>query len=361
MLKRIFAGAQMHPATRYRILTTVIFSVVILLTFSFFITAKTVYTITDGSTVTTVTSYFSSQDSILQTAGIALDPTDKVVSSTDDETPGLKIVRSQMISIQCDGAVIHILAYDETVSQVLARAGVVLGEHDILSVSPDAQVTDGMVISVTRKTVTYQTVTEAVPFETVRQGNANLARGEKRVVTQGKSGVRTYTYAVTAVEGKETGRTLVSNVITTAPVSQVVEYGTKVKRGSISSLSVSRDILVSVDGDSRGGTLWTSTGKELSYSKTITCVATAYTTENKSRKITATGTTARVGAIAVDPKVIPYGTRMYIVTADGSVVYGIATAEDCGGFSGKQIDLFFNTRSECLNFGRRTCTVYILK
>ena len=83
---------------------------------------------------------------------------------------------------------------------------------------------------------------------------------------------------------------------------------------------------------------------------------------DRSRKLTATGTTARVGAIAVDPKVIPYGTRMYIQSADGSIVYGVATAEDCGGaIKGNKIDLFFDSYDACIQFGVRTCTVYILE
>ena len=77
--------------------------------------------------------------------------------------------------------------------------------------------------------------------------------------------------------------------------------------------------------------------------------------------ITATGTKARVGAIAVDPKVIPYGTKMFIVTEDGQYVYGEATAEDCGGLiKGNRIDLFFDTVEECYAFGARMCQVYFL-
>ncbi len=107
--------------------------------------------------------------------------------------------------------------------------------------------------------------------------------------------------------------------------------------------------------------LTTLSGESLSYSRALDCVATAYTTERQSWKRTATGTTARVGAIAVDPKVIPYGTRMYIVSSDGSITYGVATAEDCGGsIKGNRIDLFFDTYYECIQFGVRSCTVYIL-
>ena len=91
-------------------------------------------------------------------------------------------------------------------------------------------------------------------------------------------------------------------------------------------------------------------------------VATAYTnTDPRCTLWTATGTLCRVGAIAVDPKVIPYGTRMYIVTNDGRYVYGIAVAEDCGGaIKGNRVDLYFNTDAECRAFGIRNCTIYFL-
>ena len=93
--------------------------------------------------------------------------------------------------------------------------------------------------------------------------------------------------------------------------------------------------------------------------KTMTCSATAYTARPGSG--TATGRRAQVGVIAVDPRVIPYGTRMYIQTSSGSVLYGIAVAGDCGGaVKGNIIDLYFNSYSECCSFGRRNCTVYIL-
>ena len=78
---------------------------------------------------------------------------------------------------------------------------------------------------------------------------------------------------------------------------------------------------------------------------------------------TATGTRARVGAIAVDPEVFPYGTRFYIVTKDGEYVYGVATAEDCGSkqfIYGTRLDLYFDTKRECVQFGARSCDVYVL-
>ncbi len=130
----------------------------------------------------------------------------------------------------------------------------------------------------------------------------------------------------------------------TEPISRMIEYGTKTEPVSQSCLSITDDILVAVDKEAC--MLTTASGQVLPYAQVLTCTATAYTTERQSWKLTATGTTARVGAIAVDPKVIPYGTTLYIVSADGSITYGIATAEDCGCYQGNKIDLFFDTMTK---------------
>ena len=72
--------------------------------------------------------------------------------------------------------------------------------------------------------------------------------------------------------------------------------------------------------------------------------------------ITASGTKARPGVVAVDPSVIPLGTRLYV---EG---YGFAVAEDTGGaIKGNRIDLFYENRKQALNYGMRKVKVYILK
>jgi len=71
---------------------------------------------------------------------------------------------------------------------------------------------------------------------------------------------------------------------------------------------------------------------------------------------TATGTKPRPGTIAVDPKVIPYGSKIIIIYEDGTVEHGIA--EDCGGLiKGNVIDVFRQTYKEAIEHGRREATV----
>lgn len=94
-----------------------------------------------------------------------------------------------------------------------------------------------------------------------------------------------------------------------------------------------------------------------SYKATYTMEATAYTGDS----ITATGTTPirneeGLSTIAVDPSVIPLGSKVYIPG------YGEAIASDTGSaIKGNKIDLFFNSKDECAKWGRQNVTLYILE
>ena len=110
------------------------------------------------------------------------------------------------------------------------------------------------------------------------------------------------------------------------------------------------------------GVIVLPSGEVLTYYKTDTFHATAYTQYDEGcNATTATMTPVHWGVVAVDPRVVPYGTRMYIVDADGRSVYGLATAEDCGGgIKGHRMDLYMNTLTEAFRYGRRDVTVYFL-
>ena len=96
----------------------------------------------------------------------------------------------------------------------------------------------------------------------------------------------------------------------------------------------------------------TVNGETYTYSRTLSVMITAYT--HTGRK-TSTGVWPEVGTVAVDPDVIPYGTRLYIPG------YGFGVAQDTG-VSGNHIDVFFDTEAECISYGRkRDRTIYILE
>lgn len=119
------------------------------------------------------------------------------------------------------------------------------------------------------------------------------------------------------------------------------------------------------------GVIQTPDGRQLEYVDVIQMEATAYCScysccgkypSNKYYGITKTGTKAKVGTIAVDPRKIPLGTKVYIEGLDGAKNYGDGKAEDIGGaIKGNIIDLYFDTHKETINWGRQQVKVYILK
>jgi len=119
------------------------------------------------------------------------------------------------------------------------------------------------------------------------------------------------------------------------------------------------------------GIIQTADGRQLEYVDVMQMEATAYCAcysccgkypSNKYYGITKTGTRAKVGTIAVDPRKIPLGTELYIEGLYGAKNYGDGKAEDIGGaIKGNIIDLYFDTHKETINWGRQQVKVYILK
>ena len=169
----------------------------------------------------------------------------------------------------------------------------------------------------------------------------------------GEDGELLRTADVTYTNGEETRRCILSETVLRQPVTEVVGVGT----GDVSEQVQEAALPVIEDGY-----ITLPTGEVLTYTRSDTVEATAYThTDKGCDMVTATGTTVHWGTVAVDPSRIPYGTRMFIIANDGSYVYGIATAEDCGGdIKGDRMDLYMPTYEQCREFGRRRCTLYFL-
>ena len=141
--------------------------------------------------------------------------------------------------------------------------------------------------------------------------------------------------------------------------AELIRYGTRV-------YEVDRDDTIEkvVPYDSgEGGILYFKSGVTMTYSKVMTCNSTAYYSGGNGGAAwtTAVGAKVGIGTIAVDPTVIPYYTKMFIQASNGSRVYGMGTALDCGGaIKGNIVDLWFPSYADCRSWGRRNVTVYIL-
>ncbi len=112
-------------------------------------------------------------------------------------------------------------------------------------------------------------------------------------------------------------------------------------------------------GEPAANTFVDASGEAVAYEDVLTGTCTAYTDNAE----TATGASPDYGDVAVDPTLIPYGTRLYITAEDGSYVYGYATAVDTGAAmeDGDVLcDLYLDSEEECDDFGRREMLVYLL-
>ena len=255
------------------------------------------------------------------------------------------------VTIRHDGETLTTVSKKENISALLTRMGITLSPLEMVAVDLSGQ---ELVLTVAEDITYYDEVREMETFNTVRVANPELPKGTERVVQEGADGVRTSIYEVVWSNGERISRQFVEELDSTA-VDQIVEYGT-------SAAAVEQtDRIASVKKNADGsGTLTFESGTTLNFSQAKSMTATAYTAGHGGADYTtATGTFVEVGTVAVDKNVIPLGTRMYIVTNDG-IVYGMSVARDTG-VKGNKVDLYYNTYRECIEFGRRSCTVYILE
>lgn len=335
----------------FRVLALVLPIVLVALVLSQNVTAKTTYVITDGDQVITYSSYATNPEDVLDEAGLELSDLDVYTTQQTAGVSEITVQRSQQITIDNCGEVILATSYGETVEQLLQRLEISSDGAYQVSVPADTATYDGMEIAVRWHFTDRQTYTEEIPYTVSYCEDPTLDLGEEKVIVPGKNGQMLCVADVVYDNGVEIDRTPVSQTVAQEPITQVVAVGT-----GEGYEKPADEVLV---GD---GYIVLPTGEVLTYTHTDVYKATAYTSWIEDvGDTTATGTLARVGAIAVDPKLIPYGTRMFIMTNDGQYVYGIATAEDCGGgVKGKHVDLFFDTESECWQFGVRQITIFFL-
>lgn len=342
-----------------RIIAAVILVVLVLLLLSQTAFAQNTYVITDGDRVVVHTTSMTDPAAVLDEAGLILDQDDTYTTAvTGDGVSEITVQRSQMVTIHYNGKQMKVTAYGETVEALLNRLNISTSGNTTVSAPLDTMTSNNMELFVSRTAREVETYSVPVPYNTVYQEDPTLPAGTADVLSQGVEGQKQCTASVLYVDGEETSRIILSETMTAEPTDEVVAVGTaQVKSAKTEGTPVGGPAAEIGDG-----IITMPSGEVLTYTDVMHVLATAYTkTDEGCNDITATGTYARVGAIAVDPRLIPYGTRMYILSDDGAYVYGIATAEDCGGsIKGNRVDLYYDTTAECFQFGMRNCTIYIL-
>ena len=314
--------------------------------------AKT-YVITDGDRVVTYTTFATDPAQVLGQAGVELDEYDTYTTETVEDAQTITIQRSQDITITYRGEAMAATSFGETVGELLSRLNLDVAGDDVVSHAMDSETCDGMELRIDRVARVQETYTTTIAHEITYCNAAGLPAGTEEVLTKGVDGELLCTADVTYVNGMETERIVTGEMVTKAPVTEIIAVGT-----GEPAEAVDPDAMPVISD----GYITLPTGEVLTYTHTAQIRATAYThTDAGCDMVTATGTTVHQGTVAVDPRYIPYGTRMFIVTNDGAYVYGISVAEDCGGdIKGDRMDLYFSSYDECMQFGRRNCTVYFL-
>lgn len=313
--------------------------------------AQNTYVITDGDQITVHTSFSLDPEIVLDQAGVELNGNDFYTTAAGDGVSEITVQREQIIVIDYCGRKIRASSFGESLQSLLDRLGLQTNGSYSVSENLNAMTYDGMEVYIDNVVQTQESYTVELPFDTIYCNDPTLPEGEEKLLVEGVTGQLLREAQVVYKNAEEKSRIVLEETVLEQPVDKIVAVGT--------GTNVGEELDAPLIGD---GVIVLSTGEVLTYTDSKTFKATAYThTDAGCDRITATGTRVRVGTVAVDPRVIPYGTRMFILSNDGSYIYGIATAEDCGGaIKDNRIDLYFETTAECFRFGRRTCTVYFL-
>lgn len=259
----------------------------------------------------------------------------------------IEIKRAVPVSIKVDGKELNVKTYKDTVKEVLQDNRVTVDSNDrFVGSQLGDKIVSNMSISIVRVDEKTITETSSIPFRTITKESNRLDKGVKNTVREGKEGVREKLYKVVYEDGKQTAKQLVKDIVAANPLSRIVEVGTVLNYK-------------------------TSRGETLRFSKVLNMKATSYTASLRDTGkspgdpgfgVTATGARVRKGIIAVDPSVIPLGTRVYVEVPGRAADYGYAVAADTGGaIKGNKIDVYLESGNQSDVWGVKRVRVYILK
>lgn len=243
------------------------------------------------------------------------------------------------VIINLDGVPRMVTTEENTVGELLDNLKDISLDNYSLDTKETTKLSNNMVINLA--SVKEKIVKKTIPlqFGIEKKENSSLEKGKEKVIQEGIDGEAEVTIKESYSGEELINSEEVSRRITKKATNKIIEIGTAEPK------------VEAVAASNTNGTI-----DNLNYSKALNVVATGYTPYDPGcNGVTAIGTPARRGVIAVDPKVIPMGTKLYIPG------YGTAVAEDVGGaIKGNKIDLCYSTKQEAYSWGVRNITVYVL-
>lgn len=277
----------------------------------------------------------------LQQAGVIIYLADEMnLDLRTPITPGLHLTiqRSMPVTILADGRTIKTRTRTNSVADVLAQEEVSLFGKDYTLPEVGTPIRDHLRVQVIRVQEEFYIEEEPIPFETVWQPDPDLEIDHRRQDQQGEDGVYKWRYRIVYENGQEVSRTLEKEWADREPTTEIIAYGTKIV---VREMETSEGVI--------------------RYWRKMRVLTTSYSaaTSGKTRDhpqygITRLGWEARKGVIAVDPLVINFHTKIYVLG------YGIGDAVDTGGkIKGLHIDLGFD--EDALELWYRWMDVYLLE
>ncbi|BAK14465.1 ubiquitin-like domain-containing protein [Solibacillus sp. FSL K6-1781] len=277
---------------------------------------------------------------ILEEANIEVTEHDLVSQSLDTEVGAdnkIDIQKAFQLTLVDGKKERQVWSTSTTVANFLKQQEVQLGESDRVDKGLEEVITPNDKIAVVRVEKVTDVVEESVDFAIEKKNDSSLLKGKEKVVSEGKKGKVERTYSIVKENGKVVSKKLASEKVIKKPKTKVVSVGTKVVTANVSRSTEP------------------SSGKE------FYVTATAYTPNCAGCSgISAAGLNLRANpdmkVIAVDPNVIPLGTKVWV---EG---YGNAVAADTGGaIKGNKIDVLVPTTSKAKSWGRKKVRIKVLK
>lgn len=328
---------------------TIFIVVLILMGITVYInSSRKVFTVCQDGEQNQIVTFKNTYGKALNSEGINLKLKDKTSEPLDSKISNgaiFTVKRAVNVEVNVGGETIELKSAEDNVYKMLNAEGIEVRENDSVSPSSDTPIKEGLKVSVTRNDVKLVRQFEKIDFATVVKNDNNMEKGTDKIMQQGALGEKEILIRVLYENGKEVAKSIISETIKKAPVDKVIAMGTM-------------------------GVFYPSRGNKILFDKQFKMSATAYSSGYSSTGkypndlgygITATGTVAKrnkngYSSVAVDPRVITLGTKLYIPG------YGYAIAEDVGGgIKGNKIDLYFDTDGESYQWGVRWVDVYVLK
>ncbi len=318
----------------------VLLALLLLLTMTLLLRPVTIY---DNEKPLTVMTFGRDRETILAGAGVVIQPSDIVTDTLTSDRPTIRIDRAMDIQLDIDGERKTVRLQDGTVADALAAVNLLLDTHELVEHAPTDRLQDGMTVRV--RELAYQTRTETavIAHESALTYTDTVKPGSRVVSTAGVDGEVQRVYREYYKDGKPVATVLVSEIITKEPVTEVAKMGVGSRSRSPIPLELDEN------------------GRPLQYKEVLTGDACAYYFKRGTG--TATGTKCHNGVVAINPEIIPYGSKLFIIADDG-YVYGYAEARDTGIAVRENIilaDLFMETYPQTCRFGRRHVSIYILE